>query len=498
MKKAILIVLVIILCVAIGFFMGSKLNSTDNSEWQEQYDLGVRYLSEGKYDEAIIAFTAAINIDPYETSAFMRRIEAYAAVGGEDNYRKAIQDCKTVLSINDKLTSVWLAGAQLIEQLDGPEAALDFLRPGLEATEGADKIADKIRALEEKLPNTVPTEAPMETLPEETARTESVADEENVPSDAGISSYLGANIDTLVNQFGHDYVQDYWEGGRYIKFTSGPVANILFFYDQTTNEIFNIVCGYSETIVEGITVDMTYTQLREALLPDVVLEQPNGYYNQMDEQNEYLVSFSLGGLNISYTWLDDPFENKAYTVSITGTPTQNPEPVNTDTESAPEPKTLSFSEIPSEFIFTSGAGAWSTNIVIASDGSFEGSFHDSNMGETGEGYPNGTVYYCDVMGRFTTPVQVSQYVYRMELQDWDTADAGVYSYIENGIQYIASTPHGFDGSTEYYLYLPGIPASMMPEACYTWVKRLEGGDQGICNSYVICSANGDLPFVAMS
>ena len=32
--------------------------------WQEQYDLGVRYLTEGNYEEAIIAFTAAIEIDP--------------------------------------------------------------------------------------------------------------------------------------------------------------------------------------------------------------------------------------------------------------------------------------------------------------------------------------------------------------------------------------------------------------------------------------------------
>ena len=497
MKKAILIALIIVLCVGIGFFVGNKLNSTDNSEWQEQYDLGVRYLSEGKYEEAIIAFSAAINIDPYETSAFMRRIEAYAAIGGEENYRKAIQDCETVLSIDDTLTSVWLGAAQLIEQLDGPEAALDFLRHGLEATDGADVIADKIKALEEKIPSETPTEVPVETQPEETVQSEPANNNETVNSDAGVSAYLGTNIDLLVNQFGHDYVQDYWEGGRYIKFNSGPVANILFFYDQTTNEIFSIVCGYNETIVEGITVDMTYTQLREALLPDIVLEQPNGYYNQMDEQNEYLVRFSLGGLDINYTWIDNPFENNAYTVSITGTPVRNDVPVNTDTTSTPEPKTISFSELPSEFIFTSGAGAWSTNIVIASDGSFEGSFHDSNMGETGEGYPNGTVYYCDVMGKFSTPVQVNQYVYKMELQEWDTADAGVYSYIENGVQYIASTPYGFDGSNEYYLYLPGIPASMMPENCFAWVKRLEDGDQGVCNSYVICGSNGELPFIAI-
>lgn len=30
------------------------------AQWREQYDLGVRYLSEGNYEEAVIAFTAAI------------------------------------------------------------------------------------------------------------------------------------------------------------------------------------------------------------------------------------------------------------------------------------------------------------------------------------------------------------------------------------------------------------------------------------------------------
>ena len=36
-------------------------------DWQTQYDLGVRYLSEGNYEEAIIAFTAAIEIEPKQS-----------------------------------------------------------------------------------------------------------------------------------------------------------------------------------------------------------------------------------------------------------------------------------------------------------------------------------------------------------------------------------------------------------------------------------------------
>lgn len=118
------------------------------------------------------------------------------------------------------------------------------------------------------------------------------------------------------------------------------------------------------------------------------------------------------------------------------------------------------------------------------------------MGETGAEHPNGTIYYCGFTGKFSEPVQINQFVYKMELIELTTNDVEGYSYIENGVKYIAGTPYGFDGPTEYFLYLPGIPANMMPESCFTWVKRLGGADQGKCNSYVICSSNGELPFIA--
>jgi len=51
------------------------------SAWQEQYDLGVRYLSEGNYKEAILAFTAAIDIDPKQADAYVKLAETYTAQG---------------------------------------------------------------------------------------------------------------------------------------------------------------------------------------------------------------------------------------------------------------------------------------------------------------------------------------------------------------------------------------------------------------------------------
>ncbi len=55
--------------------------------WQEQYDLGVRYLSEGNYEEAVIAFTAAIGIDPKRPEAYSGAADAYIGLG---DYEKAI------------------------------------------------------------------------------------------------------------------------------------------------------------------------------------------------------------------------------------------------------------------------------------------------------------------------------------------------------------------------------------------------------------------------
>ena len=47
---------------------------------------------------------------------------------------------------------------------------------------------------------------------------------------------------------------------------------------------------------------------------------------------------------------------------------------------------------PLEFVFSSGAGAWRTAIVLNQDGSFNGAYLDSDMGDRGNDYPKGDVY----------------------------------------------------------------------------------------------------------
>ena len=52
---------------------------------------------------------------------------------------------------------------------------------------------------------------------------------------------------------------------------------------------------------------------------------------------------------------------------------------------------------PLEFVFSSGAGAWRTAIVLNQDGSFNGAYLDSDMGDRGNDYPKGTHYICDLI-----------------------------------------------------------------------------------------------------
>ena len=59
------------------FFVGCQKTPT----WQEQYDLGMRYLTESNYEEAILAFTAAIEIDPKQADSYVYLTQVYLSTG---------------------------------------------------------------------------------------------------------------------------------------------------------------------------------------------------------------------------------------------------------------------------------------------------------------------------------------------------------------------------------------------------------------------------------
>lgn len=82
---------VIYLILGLFLLFGCEAGQNAASTWQEQYDLGMRYLSEGNYEEAIIAFTAAIEIDPKRAEAYSGMADVYEAQGDIESLRAILE-----------------------------------------------------------------------------------------------------------------------------------------------------------------------------------------------------------------------------------------------------------------------------------------------------------------------------------------------------------------------------------------------------------------------
>ena len=117
--------------------------------WQEQYDLGVRYLSDGNYEEAIIAFTAAIKIDTKNALAYIGRGDAYLGQGAADEYLSAaFSDFETALSLDDTNADAYLGMAEVYIARKQFDEAMEILRQGVEKT-GDQRLTDRLAELED-------------------------------------------------------------------------------------------------------------------------------------------------------------------------------------------------------------------------------------------------------------------------------------------------------------------------------------------------------------
>ena len=117
----------------------------------------------------------------------------------------------------------------------------------------------------------------------------------------------------------------------------------------------------------------------------------------------------------------------------------------------PEESTLPIPEEGVHFTFSSGAGAWSTDLTLFSDGTFSGKFHDRDMDIT---------YLCQFQGAFSMLTPLDSRTWSLTLTDLEvtTGRPEGTEWTEGGIRYVAAAPYGLDGGNEFCLYLPGTPA----------------------------------------
>ena len=116
--------------------------------------------------------------------------------------------------------------------------------------------------------------------------------------------------------------------------------------------------------------------------------------------------------------------------------------------------------------FMSGAGAWSSELMMQEDGLFVLNYHDSDMGSSGEGY-DATIYVCEASGRFDQVRKINDTTYTMHLAELAVENQPGTEWIseEYGarVRYVASDPYGLDNTETVTVYLPGTPLDAIPD-----------------------------------
>ena len=120
------------------------------------------------------------------------------------------------------------------------------------------------------------------------------------------------------------------------------------------------------------------------------------------------------------------------------------------------------------FTFSSGAGGWRTWLTLYADGTFEGQYSDSEMGDIGDGYPNGSYYIADFTGKFVNIQKVDEFSYSMELDEVTIGREPGTEWIEDEIRYVAAEAYGLDGGKEFVFYTPETPVAGLSEMFLGW------------------------------
>ena len=148
-----------------------------------------------------------------------------------------------------------------------------------------------------------------------------------------------------------------------------------------------------------------------------------------------------------------------------------------------------------EFCLASGASGGYTILTVNEDGTFSGNYHDGEMGNTGEEYPNGTVYDNNFNGKLTELEKVDDYTFkcRIEYINYDNEPG---EEIKDGIRYIYTKAFGFDIADGFYIYLPGKPLDELSEDFMSWMtmKYSDNETSKVLYFYALHNIEEDLGF----
>lgn len=231
--------------------------------WQEQYDLGVRYLSEGNYEEAILAFTAAIEIDPKRAEAYIGRGEAYQLNGDLQN---ALLDFETAFELSpdepdllERLIELYEKLAIRQQEQGDEQAAKDTLNQGVQNT-GSEKLSELLDAMTSggDTPTTLPDDGIARTVIEvrDAAHLLELVNFDNLPNLSNTELRLHDGVYDLGNNTlflnGVENLSIVGTGKTEIVVQSGD--ELIIYIDGSSNvQICGLTMGHSVDVYSGCT-----------------------------------------------------------------------------------------------------------------------------------------------------------------------------------------------------------------------------------------------------
>lgn len=163
------------------------------------------------------------------------------------------------------------------------------------------------------------------------------------------------------------------------------------------------------------------------------------------------------------------------------------EEISTETEFE-DNNNLTFADLTGkEFWFYSGAGAWRTIVTINADGSYSGSYVDSDISIR---------YECNFSGNFSSMTKTGPYEYTMQCETLEMEQIPGTQKLFEGRLVEYSNPYGFDEAQEFKIYLPGKKSTELLPGFVSWSNG--NAVKGNLKCYGLYNVSGKQGFVEMS
>lgn len=178
--------------------------------------------------------------------------------------------------------------------------------------------------------------------------------------------------------------------------------------------------------------------------------------------------------------INNPYEN-------------NNENINNDTKVIEKLEDV-YKKLSKSFVNSGGAGNSGTILKINKDGSFEGEYHDVDMGSNNPKYPRGTIYISKFKGKFTNLTKIDDYEYMVTINDLIYTNSEGEKIDNDGFRVINTKYEGLKNNQDISIFLPGKPSNQIPKELNNWYNYWEEKRPNILNKTIIYNIDNFIGF----